>query len=127
MAQRNPVVGAESLSSTGRANEPIATGTGYGTAGSTTATTGHTTSTTGSGNSAGSGVKGVLAGIHGVGEKIRGEFNKGVDGAMGDKEGVLKNEQVANAGDRERLTGTFAGETKNREGALPGADGGRRY
>jgi len=43
------------------------------------------------------------------------------------KEGVLKNEAVADAGDRERLTGTFAGETKNREGAVPGADGGRRF
>merc|ERR1712098_7162 len=46
---------------------------------------------------------------------------------VGDKEGVLKNEAVADAGDRERLTGTFAGETKNREGAVPGADGGRRF
>ena len=39
----------------------------------------------------------------------------------------MKNEAVANAGDKERLTGTFAGETKNREGAVPGADGGRRF
>ncbi|KAH7311941.1 hypothetical protein BKA65DRAFT_517858 [Rhexocercosporidium sp. MPI-PUGE-AT-0058] len=126
MAQRNPVVEAESLSSTGRGNEPIGTGGVYDTAGSTTGT--HTTSTTTAGHSGtGGGVKGVLAGIHGVGEKIRGEFNKGVDGAMGDKEGVVKNEAVANAGDRERLTGTFAGETKNREGAMPEADGERRY
>ena len=29
-------------------------------------------------------MKGVLAGIHGVGEKVRGEFNKGVDGVVGD-------------------------------------------
>lgn len=40
---------------------------------------------------------------------------------------MAKNDAVANAGDRERLTGTFAGETKNREGAMPGADGGKRY
>ncbi|CZS98105.1 uncharacterized protein RCO7_08873 [Rhynchosporium graminicola] len=122
MAQRNPIGQTESLSATGRGNEPIGTGTAYES--STAGTTTHS-STTGGG--AAGGVKGVLAGIHGVGEKIRGEFNKGVDGAMGDKEGVLKNEQVANAGDRERLTGTFAGETKNREGALPGADGDKRY
>ncbi|PVH86159.1 hypothetical protein DL98DRAFT_650223 [Cadophora sp. DSE1049] len=135
MAQRNPVVEAESLSSTGRANEPINTGSTYAAGNNAntaapsgmhttgTTTTGHTTSSTGTGT----GVKGVLAGIHGIGEKVRGEFNKGVDGAVGDKEGVLKNEAVADAGDRERLTGTFAGETKNREGTLPGADGGRRF
>lgn len=29
-------------------------------------------------------MKGVLAGIHGMGEKVRGEFNKGVDGVVGD-------------------------------------------
>merc|ERR1711964_56377 len=128
MAQRNPVVEAESLSSTGRANEPIHTGSTYG---KTTASSGmHTAGTTATGHTSsgsGGGVKGVLAGIHGMGEKVRGEFNKGVDGVVGDKEGVLKNEAVADAGDRERLTGTFAGETKNREGAVPGADGGRRF
>jgi len=44
MAQRNPVVEAESLSSTGRANEPIHTGSTYG---KTTASSGmHTAGTT---------------------------------------------------------------------------------
>merc|ERR1711964_501063 len=103
MAQRNPVVEAESLSSTGRANEPIHTGSTYG---KTTASSGmHTAGTTATGHTSSGSVGGVV----------------------GDKEGVLKNEAVADAGDRERLTGTFAGETKNREGAVPGADGGRRF
>ncbi|KAK0105697.1 hypothetical protein ONS95_004223 [Cadophora gregata] len=139
MAQRTPVVEAEGLSSTriGRMDEPVTAGSGCGAGNgvNSTAPVGmrdsgttkneHGTSSSSSGT--GSGVKGVLAGIHGIGEKFRGEFNKGVDGAGGDREGVLKNEAVANSGDRERLTGTFAGETKNREGVVPGADGERRF
>ncbi|KAK0105404.1 hypothetical protein ONS96_004795 [Cadophora gregata f. sp. sojae] len=149
MAQRTPVVEAEGLSSTriGRMDEPVTAGSGCGAGNgvNSTAPVGmrdsgttvcphfglshmkneHGTSSSSSGTR--SGVKGVLAGIHGIGEKFRGEFNKGVDGAGGDREGVLKNEAVANSGDRERLTGTFAGETKNREGVVPGADGERRF
>jgi len=76
------------------------------------------------------GVKGVLAGIHGIGEKVRGEFNEGVDQAFNENgsqaEGVARNAAVANAGDNELTTGQFAHATKNREGAAPG-DEGRRY
>jgi len=87
--------------------------------------------TTGGGVKEGAqGVKGVLAGIHGIGEKVRGEFNAGVDEAFnengGQSEGVVKNAAVANAGDKELTTGQFSHATKNREGAVPG-DGERRY
>jgi hypothetical protein len=33
-------------------------------------------------NEAGTDLKGALAGIHGVGEKVRGEFNAGIDRAF---------------------------------------------
>jgi len=72
----------------------------------------------------------VLAGIHGIGEKVRGEFNAGVDETFNQNgsqaEGVARNAAVANAGDKELTTGQFAHATKNREGAVPG-DEGRRY
>jgi len=70
------------------------------------------------------GVKGVLAGIHGIGEKLRGEFNEGIDEAFNENgsqaEGVARNAAVANAGDKELTTGQFAHGTKNREGVVPG-------
>ncbi|KAK6580312.1 hypothetical protein PZA11_007334 [Diplocarpon coronariae] len=91
MAQRNPSLEAERSSSTGRMDE----------------TTTHSNT-----HSAGHGVKGLLAGIHGLGEKVRGEFNGAVDVVAGDEEGLAKDHAVADAGDRERLTGTFEGRRK---------------
>jgi len=62
-------------------------------------------------HSTGSGIKSALAGIHGVGEKIRGEFNGGVDRVAGEdpSDGVA----TAASGDREMETGLFQG-TKER-------------
>jgi len=155
MAQNNPINEASSYSTTGGANAPLNTGSGYGNTNTGPTTTHHsantagtgtgagttgtgvagtTTNTTTTGNSTGSkireaggGIKGVLAGIHGVGEKVRGEFNSAVDEGFNEPTGVAKNKAVANAGDAERHTGQFAGSTKNREGALPGSDHERRY
>jgi len=73
------------------------------------------------------GVKGVAAAVHGLGEKVRGTFNKGVDDAFHEDQGVAKNSSIANAGDNEMATGKFAASTKNREGALPGADHEKRH
>jgi hypothetical protein len=51
-----------------------------GSSNPTTSTGSNTTSTPGtSGEKAGDGIKGLFAGIHGAGEKMRGEFNAGVD------------------------------------------------
>ncbi|PBP25381.1 hypothetical protein BUE80_DR003823 [Diplocarpon rosae] len=133
MAQRHPILETESSSGTGRTDETIAsetghsqeariTGTSAGQVGTTSATTSHPKT-----HGAEQGVKGVLAGIHGLGEKVRGELNGAIDAVARDKEGIAKNRAVADVGDRERLTGNFAGETKNREGALPGSDHGKRY
>ncbi|KAI9759809.1 MAG: hypothetical protein M1835_000300 [Candelina submexicana] len=36
--------------------------------------------------------------LHGAGESIRGNINQAIDAAAGDKEGVRKNENVANVG-----------------------------
>ncbi|KAI9047070.1 hypothetical protein LZ554_009144 [Drepanopeziza brunnea f. sp. 'monogermtubi'] len=116
MSQTNPVVG----STAGQRDEhEAATSTT-----TTTPTTLTTTSTTSHASSAASGVKGVLAGIHGLGEKVRGEFNSAVDGAAGDREGLARNRAVAEAGERERVTGRFAAETKVREGGV--VDHGKR-
>jgi hypothetical protein len=41
------------------------------------------------------------------------------------KEGVAKNRKVAEEGEYQINSGKFSGETKNREGVVPG-DGGRR-
>jgi len=71
---------------------------------------------------AASSVGGVFAAVHGAGEKIRGEFNAGVDRTFNEPEGEVKNANVAAAGDREIDTGHFAGSTKARELG----DGGRR-
>jgi hypothetical protein len=43
------------------------------------------------------------------------------------KSGEVRNERVARAGQAEVEHGQFSHGTKNREGAIPGADGGRRY
>ncbi|KAF3353175.1 Protein dopey [Verticillium dahliae VDG1] len=47
------------------------------------------------------GVKGVIAQGHGMGESVRGHFNAGVDGLLGDKEGQRKDAAVAAGGERE--------------------------
>ncbi|KUJ09321.1 uncharacterized protein LY89DRAFT_724347 [Mollisia scopiformis] len=128
MAQPNPINQSSSLSSTGGTNEPLTTGSTYNNPSQpTTSTTSTTTSSTGTGTeSTGSKLKGVLAGIHGAGEKIRGEFNSAVDEGFHEPGGVAKNRAVADAGEGEIATGQFTGETKNREGVVPGADYGRR-
>jgi len=119
MAQNNPVNEQASYSTTGDTNAPLNTSSNYGT--STTSTAHPTTSSTGSKmKEAGSGIKAVLAGIHGAGEKLRGEFNSGVDCTFNEREGVAKNERIANAGDSEMTTGEFSHATKNREGVVPG-------
>ena len=41
------------------------------------------------------------------------------------KEGVAKNRKVAEEGEYQINSGKFSGETKNREGAVPGDGGGR--
>jgi hypothetical protein len=41
------------------------------------------------------------------------------------KEGVAKNRKVAEEGEYQINSGKFSGDTKNREGVVPG-DGGRR-
>ncbi|KAJ5034897.1 uncharacterized protein L3040_008165 [Drepanopeziza brunnea f. sp. 'multigermtubi'] len=115
MAPPNPVVGNTAGQRTDEAAATTTTTT-------RTATTTPTTPTTTASHA--SSVKGVLAGIHGLGEKVRGEFNSAVDGAAGDREGVARNRAVAEAGERERLTGSFAAETKVREGGVPGAGAG---
>lgn len=75
----------------------------------------------------GSAIKEIAAGVHGAGEKIRGTFNKGVDEVANEPTGVAKNSSIANAGDNEMATGRFAASTKNREGAVPGADHEARH
>ncbi|KAM0330617.1 hypothetical protein ACHAQA_003566 [Verticillium albo-atrum] len=47
------------------------------------------------------GIKGVFAQCHGMGESVRGHFNAGVDGLLGDKEGQRKDAAVAAGGERE--------------------------
>ncbi|CZR62933.1 uncharacterized protein PAC_12830 [Phialocephala subalpina] len=146
----NPVDRAAAQSSTGSANAPLNTGSTYGNTSTGANVTHHTNTnvgghatgadavggtttghTTGAGGSAvgghGSGIKGIAAGIHGLGEKVRGEFNTVVDRAFNEREGVAKNRAVADAGDMERETGRFAGSTKDREGAIPGATHERRF
>ncbi|TVY39693.1 hypothetical protein LOCC1_G005385 [Lachnellula occidentalis] len=95
----------------------LGTSTGTGTA------TGPTTTGQKS-QSAASSVGGVVAGIHGAGEKLRGEFNAGVDRAFNEPQGAVKNQGVADAGEREIETGHFAGSTKERE---VGSGGARRF
>jgi len=73
-----------------------------------------------------SGVKGLVAAVHGAGETLRGTFNKEVDRAFNDKAGESKNEGIAREGQAEIQEGKFGVGTKNREGAIPGADGERR-
>jgi len=93
------------------------TGTGnVGTAGAhTTAQSTAPSHTEQKVNTAASGVGGVFAGLHGAGEKIRGEFNAGVDRAFNEPEGVVKNEGVARQGEGEIESGRFSGSTRERE------------
>ncbi|KAE8454552.1 hypothetical protein EG329_000175 [Mollisiaceae sp. DMI_Dod_QoI] len=101
--------------------------TTHTTAPSTTHTTSTTTTSNSNPHSKLTAAKNLVAGIHGAGEKIRGEFNTAVDDTFNERGGVEKNRRVANAGDAELATGEFAHSTKNREGAVPGADHGRRF
>jgi len=73
-----------------------------------------------------SGVKGLAAAVHGTGEMLRGNINAIVDRAVNDKAGEARNNAIAAAGENEITTGQFSHGTKNREGAIPGADGDRR-
>jgi len=73
-----------------------------------------------------SGVKGLAAAVHGTGEMLRGHINATVDRAVNDKAGEARNSAIAAAGENEITTGQFSHGTKNREGAIPGADGDRR-
>jgi len=124
MAQNNPVNEASSFSTTNSANAPQNTNSTYEHTSTATGNT-HPSSTGQKTQEAASGVKGLFAAAHGAGEKLRGEFNAGVDRTFDEKEGVAKNEAVARAGDGEMTTGRFTHSTKNREGAVPG-DGERR-
>jgi len=67
-----------------------------------------------SSNSKSGGLKSAVAGIHGLGEKVRGEFNAGVDKAAGEpsSDGV----KTAASGTKEMQTGQFSHSTKEREG-----------
>lgn len=64
------------------------------------------------------GIKSAIAGVHGLGEKVRGEFNAGVDKAAGEpsSEGVA----TAASGTKEMQTGEFSHSTKAREGINAG-------
>ncbi|KAM0279547.1 hypothetical protein ACHAQH_004502 [Verticillium albo-atrum] len=53
------------------------------------------------------GVKGIFAQGHGMGESVRGHFNAGVDGLLGDKEGQRKDAAVAAGGEREVASKEF--------------------
>lgn len=68
-----------------------------------------------------SGIKGALAGVHGMGEKIRGEFNAGVDQAF--HEDDSKGVKTAAAGEKEMYTGHFSSGTKEREAGHAGRMG----
>ncbi|SLM36226.1 hypothetical protein LPUS_05713 [Lasallia pustulata] len=48
-----------------------------------------------------------LTGIHGAGEAIRGNINQFIDGAFNDKQGVAKNQSVADRGVREVESGHY--------------------
>ncbi|KAH8793740.1 hypothetical protein F5882DRAFT_54654 [Hyaloscypha sp. PMI_1271] len=127
MAQNNTINESTSLSSTGSAKAPLNTNSSYNTTNPTT--TSNTTTTTSSSNKvaqAGEFTKNMLAAAHGAGEKLRGEFNEGVDRTFNESEGIAKNERIANAGNSEMATGQFAQSTKNREGAVPGDQDPRR-
>ncbi|PMD63415.1 uncharacterized protein K444DRAFT_661410 [Hyaloscypha bicolor E] len=92
----------------------------------TASTTATTTSSSNKVAQAGEFTKNMLAAAHGAGEKLRGEFNQGVDRTFNESEGIAKNERIANAGNSEMATGQFAKSTKNREGAVPGDHDPRR-
>jgi len=124
MAQNNPVNESASYSAAGSANAPLNTTSAYGT--STHPNTTSTSTTHGTKSSKLNEVKGVVAAIHGAGEKLRGEFNSGVDRAFNESSGVAKNQRIANAGDTEMTTGQFTHATKNREGVVPGDHEKRR-
>jgi len=85
-----------------------------------------TTGTTGSSNpaakDAASGVKGAFAAVHGAGEAIRGTVNGAIDETFDKGHGTAKDDLVTRAGVNEMETGKFSHSTKNREGAVPGAD-----
>ncbi|PYH43368.1 protein dprC [Aspergillus saccharolyticus JOP 1030-1] len=84
---------------------------GTGTVGGANPTTGTTTTAGGqsarTGESVGRGVKSAAAGIHGAGESLRGGINAAVDSAFGHNDGVVKNEAIADKGEREIQTGQF--------------------
>jgi len=124
--------GSSSSTGTGTRTGNTTTTTGHTGRGATTSNGMHTTTQTTAPStstteaktqSAASSVGGVFAGIHGAGEKIRGEFNAGVDRAFNEPEGAVKNKGVANAGEREIETGHFSGRTREKE---LGSAGGRR-
>ncbi|PKY01239.1 hypothetical protein P168DRAFT_60754 [Aspergillus campestris IBT 28561] len=61
------------------------------------------------GEQLGQGVHSAAAGIHGFGESLRGGLNAAVDKAFGHDEGVAKNANIAEKGERQVQSGHFSG------------------